>query len=140
MVASTCISCIAQLLFPLIFMIPRKQLNSHKRANATGYIRNDHHENRLPLPRRRIDKQLRPITIQCNHIHEQMRRFHVIEDGEEHGSKVSIVDSIRALEVEVRTEIVVIDEDEDIDEDENVEGGLGTFTGEATHVNCVEND
>ena len=64
----------------------------------------------------------------------------MIEDGEEHGSKVSIVDSIRALEVEVRTEIVVIDEDEDIDEDENVEGGLGTLTREATHGNCVEND
>ena len=40
----------------------------------------------------------------------------------------------------MRTEIVVIDEDEDIDEDENVEGGLGTLTGEATHGNCVEND
>lgn len=40
----------------------------------------------------------------------------------------------------MRTEIVAIDEDEDIDEDENVEGGLGTFTGEATHGNCVEND
>mmetsp|Transcript_8178 Transcript_8178/g.20111 ORF Transcript_8178/g.20111 Transcript_8178/m.20111 type:complete len:90 (-) Transcript_8178:183-452(-) len=69
-----------------------------------------------------------------------MRRIHVIIDGEEHGSQVAVVYPIRAPEVQVRTEIIAIGEDEYIDEDEDVQRRPGAFAGagdrEAAHSRC----
>jgi len=55
----------------------------------------------------------------------------VIKYGEEHGLKVSIVDSIRASEMEVRAEIIAIGIDEDVDGDQEAQSSLGTFAREA---------
>lgn len=66
----------------------------------------------------------------------------MIENGEEHGLEVSVLDSIRPAEVELWTKIVAIGEYEDVDEDEDIESGFGAFLGaEATHndgrsINC----
>jgi len=49
--------------------------------------------------------------MQCNHVEEEVCWVHVVEDGEEHGFEISILDSISAVEIELWAERVAIGED-----------------------------
>jgi len=56
-------------------------------------------------------EEFRAVTMQCNHVEEEVCRVHVIEDGEEHGFEVPILDSISAVEIELWAERVAVGED-----------------------------
>ena len=59
-----------------------------------------------PQSRGRIREQLRPVPMQGQHVHKEVRGFHVVIDGEEHGAEVAVDYAVGPAQVEVWSEIV----------------------------------
>lgn len=66
---------------------------------------------------------------QLTHVHEKVCRFNVVENGEEHGMQIAILNAVSASKVKLRPERVSIREDEDVGEDYDVKGGFGALVG-----------
>lgn len=124
---------------PLVLVVPGQRLDAPERSDAARRVRQRHQEGRPPPPGRRVREQLRSVPVEGHHVHEEVRRLGVVEDGEEHGAEGPALDAVRPAEAEPGAEVVAVGVDEDVREDQEVQGGPGAFAAEAaTHgAACV---
>ncbi len=100
------VSRVDELPIPLTIVVTREQLYPSERPDAAENVRRRDRERRPPQSGRRIREQLGPVPMQGHHIHEEVRGFHVVTDGEEHGTEVAVDYAVGPTEVEVRSEII----------------------------------